>query len=216
MTTAPRARKPLSAPTPSDLAERDRYAQLTASSLQAVRASAQTWRNGLAAFITLVTTGVIIKGRDTTAGIATGWRAAVSILVAAGLAMAVAGLWQTLCAEAGTDPKKQTLEEIRATHGTLTTYEVALAGQAAQRLQRGRYAVLAALVLLLAGVATTWWAPGPPSSSSYILITHGNTISCGVLQPGDGNQLQVLEAGNKEIDIPLSSVAEITATSSCP
>jgi hypothetical protein len=57
-TAAPRARKPAAPPSKADLAERDRYAKRTAESLDGVRASAQTWRTGLTAFITLVTTGV--------------------------------------------------------------------------------------------------------------------------------------------------------------
>ena len=91
----PRARKPAQAPTKADLDERDRYAKLTAGSIETVRGSAQAWRTGLTAFITLVTTGVVIKGRDTTADLASGWRAVVTVLdrrrASAGRARAVAG-----------------------------------------------------------------------------------------------------------------------------
>ena len=74
MTDGPvqRARKPAAAPSKADLDERDRYARLTAESLGTVRGSAQAWRNGLAAFITLVTAGVVIQGRDTTSGLSGG------------------------------------------------------------------------------------------------------------------------------------------------
>jgi hypothetical protein len=152
------ARLPADPPSPRDLEERDRYAKLTADSLATVRASAQTWRNGLAAFITLVTTGVVIKGRDTTANLATGWRILVTVLIASGLTLANIGLWQALAAEAGTGTRTQTLEAIRTDYGTLDAYQVALAADAAKRLQRGRYAVVGALICLLAGVIVTWWA----------------------------------------------------------
>ncbi|MBV9161691.1 MAG: hypothetical protein JO309_09815 [Pseudonocardiales bacterium] len=49
------------------LAERDAFTALARQSLPEVRASAETWCNGLTAFLTLVTTTMIIKGRDTTA-----------------------------------------------------------------------------------------------------------------------------------------------------
>jgi hypothetical protein len=163
--SAPQARKPARAPSKSDLDERDRYAKLTAGSMDTVRGSAKTWRTGLTAFITLVTTGVVIKGRDTTAGLVGGWRAAVTILIGGGLLLAVVGLWQALAAEAGTDPKKQTLQDIRAAHGTLTAYEVHLADNAAHRLEWGRRAVAAAVVLLLAGIVATWWAPAAPPNA---------------------------------------------------
>ncbi|MDQ3152790.1 MAG: plasmid pRiA4b ORF-3 family protein [Actinomycetota bacterium] len=71
-------------------------------SLPAVRASAEAWRSGLTAFLTLVTTEVIIKGRDTTAGLPTSWRVLVTVLIGGGLALAVAGLWRVLAAQAGT------------------------------------------------------------------------------------------------------------------
>jgi hypothetical protein len=45
--------------------------------------------------------------------------------------LAVGGLWQALAAEAGTDPRSQTLHDIRAAHGTRTAYEIYLAAQAA-------------------------------------------------------------------------------------
>lgn len=126
--------------------------------METVRGSAKTWRTGLTAFITLVTTGVVIRGRDTTVGLAWGWRALVTVLVGGGLLLAVVGLWHALAAEAGTDPKKQTLQEIRARYGTLTAYQVHLADVAARRLQWGQRAVAAAVVFLLAGIAVTWWA----------------------------------------------------------
>jgi len=178
---APQARKPSRAPTKTDLDERDRFAKLTAGSVETVRASAQTWRNGLTAFITLVTTGVVIKGRDTTSGLASGWRAIVSVLIGGGLLLAVLGLWQALAAEAGTDAKKQTLQDIRAVHGTLTTYEVHLAAKAANRLQWARRAVAGAVAFLLAGITVTWWAPTAgtrPGASTT--VTYGHAVSCSV------------------------------------
>ena len=154
----PRARKPAQAPSKADLDERDRYAKLTAGSIDTVRGSAQAWRTGLTAFITLVTTGVVIKGRDTTAGLASGWRALVTILIGGGLLLAAPGLWQALAAEACTDPKMHTLQDIRAAHGTLAAYEVYLAAKAARRLRLGRLAVAAAIV-------SCW--PGSPSPGGH-------------------------------------------------
>jgi hypothetical protein len=180
---APRARKPSQAPSRSDLDERDRYAKLTTKSIDTVRGSAQAWRTGLTAFITLVTTGVVIKGRDTTAGLTSGWRTAITVLIGGGLLLAVLGLWQALAAEAGTDPKKQTLQDIRAVYGTLTTYEVYLAAKAARRLQWGRRAIAGAVTLLLAGIAVTWWAPAAASRpSASVMVTRGHVVNCGVLR----------------------------------
>jgi hypothetical protein len=45
---------------------------MSTASAEAVRGSAKTWQTAITAFITLVTTGVIIKGRDSTTDVATG------------------------------------------------------------------------------------------------------------------------------------------------
>ncbi len=176
---APRAHRPDKAPTKTDLDERDRYAKLTAGSMDTVRGTAQTWRTGLAASITLVITGVIIKGPETTAGLPVGWRTVITFLIGGGLLLAVLGLWQVLAAEAGTDPKNQTLQDIRAVHGTLTSYEVYLAAKAARRLQWGRRAVAVAILFLLAGIAAAWWAPAAaPSPPASIAVTRAHDATC--------------------------------------
>lgn len=154
-----RPRLPAAPPTQADLAEREQFRALVADSLASVRASAEAWRNGLAAFVALVTTGVVVKGQDTIAGVPTGWRVAITALIALGLASAVVGLWQALTAHAGAKPEVLTLDDIRSRYGSIHAYQVITALRAARRLMLARYAVAAALVLLLTGTILTWWAP---------------------------------------------------------
>lgn len=216
-TTPSRASLPARAPSKVDLAERDRFAKLTAMSADSVRGSAQAWRTGLAAFITLVTTGVVIKGRDTTTGLSAGWRASITVLVAGGLLLAVAGLWQALAAEVGTDPKKQTLQGIRKDHGTLAAYEVYLAAQAARRLQWGRRTVAAAVVLVLAGIAVAWWAPDAAPSAGYVTVFQSHASTCGTPRQGAAGQLSLLVPGSHTpITIPFSQINQLLATTTCP
>jgi hypothetical protein len=221
MTTGPPpplVRKPASAPSRADLAERDRYAKLAAASMDTVRASARTWRTGLAAFITLVTTGVVIKGRDTTSGLTGSWRATVTVLVGGGLLLAVVGLWQALAAEAGTDPKKQTLHDIRAGYGTLAAYQVHLADVAARRLQWGQRIVAAAVAFLLVGIAVTWWAPAAaPTRPAYIRVTYSHVRVCGALRSSGAGQLHLTVLGSrKPVDIPFPEITNLAVASSCP
>lgn len=215
---APQARKPAQPPSKADLDERDRFAKLTAGSMDIVRSTAQAWRTGLAAFITLVTTGVIIKGPGTTAGLAAGWRIAVTVLIVGGLLLAVVGLWLALAAEAGTDPKKQTLQDIRDAHGTLTAYEVYLAAKSADKLQWGRRAVAVAVLLLLAGIGVTWWAPAATSSApAYITVTHGHAITCGNLHPAGAGQLGLMVNGSRSpVVIPFAQITGLALVTSCP
>ncbi len=219
MTTARRYRPalPSRAPTASDLAERDRFAELTHDSMRAVRASAEAWRNGLAAFITLVTTGVIIQGRTTVSELPVGWRLATTLLVAIGIVAAVVGLWQALVAQAGV-PVAITLPDVRQRYGSLQALEVLSAVRDARRLDRARHWVAASILLLLSGVVLTWWAPAAPSSPpAYLLVTHGATTTCGVLRSADGGVLRVDVSGvHDAAAIPLTEVSNMRVVPTCP
>jgi hypothetical protein len=214
----PRARLPERHLTRADLEERDRYAKLAAGSADTVRASAQAWRTGLTAFITLVTTGVVIKGRDSTAGLPANWRILVIVLVGGGLLLTVLGLWQALAAEAGTRPQKHTLQDIRDAYGTLTTYQVHLADTAAGQLRWGIRAAAAAITLLIAGIAATWVAPGPASSpADYLTAVYGNSVTCGTLQSAAGGQLRLTAADSTAtVVIPFAQITSLALTTTCP
>ena len=214
----PRARLPKTPLRKAHLEEQDRYAKLIAGSADTVRASAQAWRTGLTAFITLVTTGVVIKGRDSTADLTVGWRILVTVLVGGGLLLAVLGLWQALAAEAGTRPRKQTLQDIRADHRTLTAYQVHLADTAAGQLRWGIRAAAAAITLLIAGIVVTWVAPAAATSpSAYLIVIHGNAITCGTLQSAAGGELRLADASaNGTVIIPFSQVTSLALTTTCP
>jgi len=183
--------------------------------MDTVRSCAQTWRTGLTAFITLVTTGVIIKGPAV--GLPASWKTLVTVLIGGGLLLAAVGLWQALAAEAGTDPKTPTLKDIRAVHGTLTAYEVYLAEQAVRRLQWGRRVVAGALILLFAGITATWWAPdGPPSKSAYVTVVHRNAVSCGTIESSTAGGLRLDVSGrNNPVVIPFPQITSLTMTSAC-
>lgn len=211
-----RARKPASAPTAADLAERDQYARLAAGSADAVRGSAKTWETALTAFITLITAGVIIKGNDSTADLSTSWRICIVALVGGGLLLAVFGLWQTVAAEAGTHPETGTLQDIREAHGTLDAYQVYLAVKAARRLRWGIRSAAAAMTLLIAGIAATWLAPGVPSPRTYIMLTHGHTITCGTPALAAPGEISILVPGTSTpITIPAGQITAVALTTTC-
>ncbi|GAA2650791.1 hypothetical protein [Paractinoplanes durhamensis] len=218
--TGPRRFRPVlpaRAPAASDLAERDRFTELARESARAVRTSAEAWRNGLAAFITLVTTGVVLQGRNSVATLAVGWRVAATLLVAAGLTAAVAGLWQALTVQAGI-PVAIALPEVRRRFGSLQALEIATAVRDARRLRLARRWVAAALALLLAGVVVTWWAPAAPAKPpGYVRVEHGSETTCGTLRSADGGVVRVAVAGrHDQVVIPLAAVANLTVVAACP
>lgn len=212
-----RPRKPSSAPSEGSLAERDAFTALARQSLPEVRASAEAWRNGLTAFLTLATTAVIIKGRDTTAGLPTFWRVLVTVLIGGGLALAVAGLWRVLAAQAGTRYRLSTRQDLRRAYGTVEAYQVAVADAATDDLDAGRRLVVAALALLLIGLGVSWWAPpaltDPPA---YLKVTSHTTPACGTLRSADDGQIRLIVTGNHDpISIPLTQITNLAVVATC-
>lgn len=215
---AVRPRKPQHPPSATDLAERDRFAALAQSSLTTVKSGAEAWRNGLAAFITLVTTGVVIKGRDTTANLDPEWRVAVTLFIGLGLALSLLGLWQALSAQAGTKEGVITLEDIHRRHASVTAYHVALAKTAARRLARARILVAIALVSLLLGIVATWWAPdGTARPPAYLKVTHVGGVTCGELRSADGGTVRLEVAGAHDAAaIGVGTISNMAVVTACP
>ena len=212
----PRARTPADPPSPADLAERDRYAIMTAGSAVTVRGSARSWETALTAFITLITAGVIIKGRDSTADLTTAWRVPVVVLAGGGLLLAVVALWLTVAAEAGTHPETKTLQDIRAVHGTLDAYQAYLAARAAYRLRWGIRLAAAAMALLITGIIVTWLAPGVPTPTTYIAVTHDHLVTCGAPEPSPAGELRISVPGmSQPADIPITQITAVTLTTTC-
>ena len=212
----PPSRRPQNPPSLADLAERDQFATLAAGSAEAVRGSAKAWETALTAFITLITTGVVIKGRDSTDGLPIAWRLLIVVLAGGGLLLAVAALGLTVAAEAGTRPQTWTLREIRATYGTLNAYQVYLAVQAARRLRLGIQLAAAAMALLIAGVMATLLAPGAATQMTYIAVTHGQSITCGTPEQAPAGQMRIVIPGASEpVTISTAQITAVMLTMTC-
>lgn len=204
-------------PEPVSRSEHEAFTALVARALPETRASAQAWRNGLSALITLVAAGAVISGHTTAAAMPTGWRLAVTVTIGGSLALAMRGLWLALAAEAGSRSQPQTLEEIHAHHATVAAYEVALANRAAQRLQTARDTTAVALALLLGGIILTWWAPSTPEPQAYVSVTTSSGTSCGILQSSSGDLLRLQVTGRAvQTRVPIADVTAITVLSDCP
>lgn len=176
---AARFRLPAKAPEPVSDAERAAFAQLARESLPAVRASAQSWRNGLTALVSLAAAGVFVQGRSATADLTTTWRGVVTVLIGGGLVAAGIGLWYALAAEAGGRAAPLTLADIHARHASVEAYQVALANRAARRLHRARVALGVSLALLIAGALVTWWAPATPAPPASAATSVGDSSGLG-------------------------------------
>jgi hypothetical protein len=214
----PAGGKAAARPRPVSAADREAFDALVKESLSAVRSMAAAWRTGLTALITLVTTGIILKGRTDTTNLTLPWRIAVTLAIGAGLALAIMGLWHALAAEVGARTRLHTLDDIRSRYASVQAYQVGQAAAAGRRLQAARALVAAALGLLLTGVLLTWWAPAAPARPpAYLNVTRPGGTVCGNLESADGGILRLTVPGAHEpIDVPLTAVTNLAVTPTCP
>ena len=205
-------------PRPVSAADREAFDALAKEALPAVRSMAAAWRTGLTALITLVTTGIILKGRTDATNLTVPWRIAVTLAIGLGLALAIVGLWHALAAEVGARTRLHTLDDIRARYASVQAYQVGQAAAAGRRLQTARILVAAALGLLLAGVLLTWWAPAAPANPpAYLKVTRPGGTVCGTLESADGGTLRLTVTGMHEpVAIPLTTVTNLAVTPTCP
>lgn len=203
---------------PVSAADREAFDALVKESLPAVRSMVAAWRTGLTALVTLVTTGIILKGRTDTTTLTMPWRIAVTLAIGVGLALAIVGLWHTLAAEVGARTRLHTLDDIRRNYASVQAYQVGQAAAAGRRLQTARTLVAAALGLLLAGVLLTWWAPAAPATpAAYLRVSRSGGSICGTLESADGGILRLAVAGAHEpVVIPLTTITNLTVTPACP
>lgn len=203
---------------PISPADQAAFAALVEESLAAARSMAAAWRTGLTALITLVTTGVILTGRTAATTLSVSWRVAVTVAIGGGLALAVAGLWNALAAEAGARIRMHTLDDIRGRYASVQAYQVGRAAAIGRRLNTARTLVAFALGLLLTGVLLTWWAPAAPASPpSYLEVTLRSGTVCGTLKSADGGTLRLSINGAYEpAVIPLTAVRNLAVTPACP
>lgn len=203
---------------PVSAADREAFDALVKESLPAVRSMVAAWRTGLTALVTLVTTGIILKGRTDTTTLTMPWRIAVTLAIGVGLALAIVGLWHTLAAEVGARTRLHTLDDIRRNYASVQAYQVGQAAAAGLRLQTARTLVAAALGLLLAGVLLTWWAPAAPATpAAYLRVSRSGGSICGTLESADGGILRLAVAGAHEpVVIPLTTITNLTVTPACP
>jgi hypothetical protein len=201
------------------------FEALGQKSLDAARASAQTWRTGLSGLITVVAAAAVVSGRTTVAELSTGWRAAVTTAVGGSLVLIVWALWVTLTVEAGgRRVRTLTLEEMLGNrHATVAAFQAAESRQARNALHRAGTAGAAALILLLAGILLTWWAPAAPKTPpAQVLVTRTDPAggdgptSCGALLSADGGQIRLAVAGRHDpVVVPLSGIANLTVVGVC-
>jgi hypothetical protein len=210
-----KVRLPTRGPTPDQIADRERWEAMTSASLSSVQAAAERWRTGLAAFVTLITGGLLIKGPQAASDLTTGWRIVITLLAGAGLALAVVGLWLALRAAAGA-PGSVSYPDIVRRFGGVRQFEVACARRASDTLRWAKVTMACSLSLLALAIFAWWWAPARRAPAPRLQISVGGSTVCGKLLSADGQQFRVQvdgEAGPRTI--PFNRVENVRVGPSC-
>lgn len=212
----PKYRKPSAGPTADNVQDQTLWQQLSEQSLASTQVAAEKWRTGLAAFVTLATGGLLLKGPSAASDVTTGWRIALTILALGGLLAAIVGLWLALRAAAGT-PAKLNLTEVVAMYGGVRQFEVATALAASAQLRLARRVVAGSLLLFVAAIGTWWWAPPKPAQPpALISITTPRGAVCGTLINADNHAFTVQQANTSgQIRIPFGTATNVQITASC-
>jgi len=152
-----------------------------ANRLQLVRTRAEKWLGGLTVLTGLVTTVLVIKGPQSTTDIATSWKVAVGLLIAAALAVLVFGTYRAYQSAYG-DPGRLNEVPSQPLTGLAVRFATArnkTAADAQAHLSHAVIATLAAVALLATAIGLTWFAPPAPktASSSVCLFVGGKMIA---------------------------------------
>ena len=150
-------RRPPAPPAPETLRNLDDWERLVETSLERVTETAQRWQAGLAGFIGVITTILLLEGGKA-AEMQTAWRYVTLGLLLGAVLVAIIGLWKALSA-AAPGHVVASYAAVIAQHRTIRAYKTSAAKAALTRLAWAKGLVAVACVLLVAAIVIWWIAP---------------------------------------------------------
>lgn len=189
-----------------------RWAQRAASvpfgELAAVRATAEQWRNGLAALVTVLSAASLIASPGL-ADHLTGWsRLAVGILALCGLLALLYGTWRAMDAAFGVPAPDDYLTGER-----LQKYEHGQANAAVTALRAARWAFVLGLILIIAAAATAFGFI--PASGTLARVDTVTGTFCGQLGTSANRTVSITGSDGTVHIIPIPAIRSLQTTASC-
>lgn len=204
---------PDSGPTPDSLAAQHDWLVLSAASLPQLRASAEKWRDGLAALITLVTAGLVVSGPEKAGDMPAAWQWAVAVGLVGGMLAVLIGLLLSLGVAAGR-PEKLTHETFVELGGSKVVIDALEATAGADRLKLARRWAIPGIVAVLLAVGA--WLVSPSQPASSLQVTTSREVLCGALKSGDSGSVALeLDGESKNAVIRYADVVNIRVVTSC-
>ena len=189
------------------------WKELVDASAANVVASAEKWRLGLAALITLLTGGLVIAGPDFDHRDSTYWAIASGLMVA-GLTCAGIGFLIALIVAAGR-PARSNLLAIENQYGSVRIWLLQRAITQVKAILAVEILAGATLLLIVGGSAVWLLSPAPEASPVTEIDLAGDTV-CGKLQSADGQTFVIKADGESAVRrIPFENVTNIRTLDAC-
>ena len=218
MTTAPPPfRKPSRGPSASALDDIEQWSTLVASSVERATTTAEKWRTGLAAFVTVVTSVLLLKGPDAQK-IEFPWNLAVIGPLITGAGLMILGLWRALQASA---PNLTTADfaSVIANYGTVRAYMIGAANAVTAQLEKAKFWVAWALAAFGLGILAWWLVPtksDAPKPLVSVTDQYGIVVSCGAFVESKNNTITLRPQGSDQaVTIPLRDANAIRVSDHC-
>lgn len=142
--------------------------------LDAVRATADKWRTGLAALTSLLSVASIIAAPGLADRLSGSWRLVVGLLVLGGLLALLYGTWQAMGGAFGLPDAA-----VAMTGERLRRWESQQARAGAARLRRARAGALTGIGLLIATAIAAYLAV--PAAAQTVRVDTGDQAYCGTI-----------------------------------
>lgn len=213
---AAKYRKPDRPPSPDSPQQIAAWTALIDSSVARVTGTAEKWYAGLAGFIAVITSILIIKGPATVQAISSPWNWIASILSIAALVLMTAGFWTALTAAAPQNPRHQ-YDSVIARFKTIRAYNLSVAMRSDRLLTSAKRLVMLALISLIGAIATWWLSPQVvPTAPAFMVVSNQSGNHCGELIASDDGYV-VLRSPNGKIDeiLPLDTIESIRVVEKC-
>jgi hypothetical protein len=162
----------------SDKRWAQRAHQLQFRELDAVRATAERWRTGLAALTTLLAASSVIAAPGLADRLPGGWHAAVGLIALAGLLSLLYGTWEAMTAAFGWPGTAVTMTGER-----LHRWSSAQAQAGVAALRRARFATLAGILLLILTAGATFLGASTAAGRTA-RVDLGGAAFCGRIEKG--------------------------------
>lgn len=217
MTTPESFKLPAEPPKTGVFSDLDAWAKLADNAPKRAAAAAATWRTGLAGFVTLLLSVLVLKGADV-GDIDAPYRWIAIASLGFGAALAIIGLWQALTAEA---PPETTgdYNRVIGTHQSVAEYQQAVAQGSWAKLRNARVLVGLSLVAILVGIVAWWAAPSTPKLGKVAITwntSSGPRTDCGSLVVAEAGVvgLQANDASDV-VTVKTSSIVQMKQVATC-